>query len=66
MYRALTGAMRKSLVSSAHDCSDGGLAVALAECCFGADSGATVELDNLEKLRHWISGGPVCRRACEY
>jgi phosphoribosylformylglycinamidine synthase len=24
------------LIRSAHDCSDGGLAVALAECCFGA------------------------------
>ncbi len=44
MYRALTGAMREGLVASAHDCSDGGLAVALAECCFGSDSGATIDL----------------------
>ena len=26
-------AINKGLVSSAHDCSDGGLAIALAECC---------------------------------
>jgi phosphoribosylformylglycinamidine synthase II len=29
-------AIREGLVSSAHDCSDGGLAVALAECCFSS------------------------------
>ena len=45
MYRALTHAMSDSLVASAHDCSDGGLAVALAECCFGSDSGASIELN---------------------
>ena len=47
MYRALTTAMRQSLVRSAHDCSDGGLAPALTECCFGSDSGAEVDLDSL-------------------
>jgi phosphoribosylformylglycinamidine synthase len=34
------------LVRSAHDCSDGGLAVTLAECCFDTNGmGAEVELD---------------------
>jgi phosphoribosylformylglycinamidine synthase len=34
-----------SLVRSAHDCSDGGLAVALAECCFDtAGAGAEVSI----------------------
>ena len=47
MYKALTTAMRQSLVRSAHDCSDGGLAPALAECCFGADSGAEVDVTPL-------------------
>jgi len=42
-YRALTSAMTDGLVASAHDCSDGGLAVAVAECCFGSDSGATLD-----------------------
>jgi phosphoribosylformylglycinamidine synthase subunit PurL len=29
-------AIREGLICSAHDCSDGGLAVALAECCFSS------------------------------
>ena len=34
------------LIRSAHDCSDGGLAIAAAECCFGADDhGADVSID---------------------
>ena len=47
VYRALTSSMKSGLVSSAHDCSDGGLAVALAECCFGADSGASIDISPL-------------------
>ena len=36
------------LVRSAHDCSDGGLAVTLAECCFDTDSiGADVSIDGI-------------------
>ena len=57
MYRALTSAMADTLVSSAHDCSDGGLAVALAECCFGADTGARIDLaplwDDCDTLDKW-------------
>ena len=56
-YRALTAAMRDELVASAHDCSDGGLAVALAECCFGSDSGARVDISPIwadcENLDVW-------------
>jgi phosphoribosylformylglycinamidine synthase len=32
------------VVSSAHDCADGGIAVALAECCIAGGRGATVAL----------------------
>ena len=41
----------ESLVQSAHDCSDGGLAVTLAECCFASQTaqakplGATIRFD---------------------
>jgi phosphoribosylformylglycinamidine synthase len=36
------------LVKSAHDCADGGLAVALAECCFDtAPVGADVQIDSV-------------------
>ena len=45
--------IQEGLVQSAHDCSDGGLAVALAECCVSAPSekrGAVVKL-SLDSLR---------------
>ncbi len=47
LYRDLTAAMRQELVISAHDCSDGGFAVALAEACFGADSGCSVDISEV-------------------
>ncbi len=48
LYRALTSTMRKGLVASAHDCSDGGLATALVECCFGIDAGASIDISELQ------------------
>jgi phosphoribosylformylglycinamidine synthase len=49
VQRAVLLAAEEGMLQSAHDCSDGGLAVALAECCFsslGRESvGASVELD---------------------
>lgn len=35
----------EGLVRSAHDCSEGGLGVALAECCFAADASVGLEVD---------------------
>ena len=40
----LREAILKSFVVSSHDISDGGLAIALAECCILSDKGATIEL----------------------
>ncbi|MCP4583717.1 MAG: phosphoribosylformylglycinamidine synthase subunit PurL [candidate division Zixibacteria bacterium] len=37
---------KAELIDSAHDISDGGLAVALAECCFGYDIGAKISIDS--------------------
>ena len=47
VQRAVRDLIREALVKSAHDCSEGGLAVALAECCFNPDGplGADVDLD---------------------
>ena len=45
VYRALHRAIRRGLVRSCHDISDGGLWTALAECCLGGDRGARVSLD---------------------
>jgi len=45
--------IREGVVQSAHDCSDGGLSVALAECCISAPDirrGAVVQLP-LDALR---------------
>src|SRR5438477_1102189 len=40
--------IRLGLVRSAHDCSEGGLAVAMTECCFSPDGllGAEIDLEN--------------------
>jgi phosphoribosylformylglycinamidine synthase len=47
---AVQGAVRKAvragLLQSAHDCSEGGIAVALAECCIAGGIGARVVLDD--------------------
>ncbi len=37
-------AIREDLINSAHDCSEGGIAVALAECCVAGGIGADVHL----------------------
>ena len=43
-YRAMTAAIRRGLVQSCHDCSDGGLGVALAETGFAGGLGMRVDL----------------------
>ncbi len=44
-YRALEIAISRGLVRSCHDCSDGGLGVALAETAFAGDLGMVIDLD---------------------
>jgi phosphoribosylformylglycinamidine (FGAM) synthase-like enzyme len=44
---AVRAAVRTGALSSAHDVAEGGLAVALAECCLAGGLGARVELDAL-------------------
>ncbi|HSQ36798.1 MAG TPA: AIR synthase-related protein, partial [Acidimicrobiia bacterium] len=43
-YCSLSAATAGGLVASCHDLSDGGLAVALAESCFGGGLGARISL----------------------
>jgi phosphoribosylformylglycinamidine synthase subunit PurL len=45
VQNAVRDLIRAGLVKSAHDCSEGGLAVALAECCFNLDQLFGVEID---------------------
>jgi phosphoribosylformylglycinamidine synthase len=47
LYLALNKAMDLKLVASCHDCSDGGLGVALAESCFAGGLGMDVDLRNV-------------------
>lgn len=43
LQRSLLAAIQGGLVASAHDLSEGGLAVALAESCFGSGLGAEID-----------------------
>jgi phosphoribosylformylglycinamidine synthase len=45
VYRALFAAVQAAEVAAAHDLSEGGLAVALAEMCMGGRCGARIVLD---------------------
>lgn len=45
-YRLVAQAHRERLLVSCHDCSDGGLAVALAECALGGELGMDVAIPN--------------------
>jgi len=52
LNRALVEAIRQNLVKSAHDISDGGLAVALAESAVGGPSVLGVDIYSMRKLRN--------------
>jgi len=45
IQNAVRALIREGVVKSAHDCSEGGLAVALAECCFNPEKLFGVEID---------------------
>lgn len=52
VQRLTLAAIRRGLVKSAHDCADGGLAVAIAECCIAGEIGAQIELpEGVEEVR---------------
>jgi phosphoribosylformylglycinamidine synthase len=44
LQRLVIHAIRSGLVESAHDCAEGGLAVAVAECCFDTPYGARIDV----------------------
>ena len=49
-YETLSGLTAKGVISAAHDCSDGGLAVTLAEMAFGGGFGIEVDISVLAKM----------------
>jgi phosphoribosylformylglycinamidine synthase II len=56
---AVRGAVRAGDVSSAHDVAEGGVAVALAECCLAGGLGARLEVEPGTPPDEWLFGeGP--------
>ncbi len=54
LQETLLQMIKKGLINSAHDCSEGGLAVALAECCISHPTtkfGAVINLDSPPSVR---------------
>jgi phosphoribosylformylglycinamidine synthase II len=52
-YRALSTAIQSGLIQTAHDCSEGGVGVAVAEMCIGGRIGATIDLDGTGHENLW-------------
>ncbi|PIS04878.1 MAG: phosphoribosylformylglycinamidine synthase subunit PurL [Candidatus Buchananbacteria bacterium CG10_big_fil_rev_8_21_14_0_10_42_9] len=50
IFEKMHSAITQDIIQSAHDLSEGGLAVALAEMCFGGNKGAAVTIDNISEL----------------
>jgi phosphoribosylformylglycinamidine synthase len=63
LHAAVRGAVRGGTVTSAHDVAEGGVAVAIAECCLAGGLGARVDLAGLEPFAEGpgafvVSGAP--------
>ncbi len=52
-YRALSKAINSGVVKTAHDCSEGGVGVALAEMCIGGRIGAKIDIDGTGNTSIW-------------
>ncbi|MCA9968737.1 MAG: phosphoribosylformylglycinamidine synthase I, partial [Anaerolineales bacterium] len=57
-YRQLHRAMRAGLLQACHDCSEGGLAVTLAEMCLAGGLGAEVKLMSIPRDPYWAYAAP--------
>lgn len=49
LYRTMHKAIRSGFIRSAHDCSDGGFLVALAESCIGGMLGVNAEIESFHE-----------------
>jgi len=52
--KVVRGAIARSLLAGAHDCSEGGLALALTECCLAGDLGAAVSPEEGLPVHVWL------------
>jgi len=48
LQRVLVAGAASGVIRSAHDCAEGGLAVAVAECCFDSGLGAVVDINSVQ------------------
>jgi phosphoribosylformylglycinamidine synthase len=48
LQRFLVSGIAAGLIRSAHDCAEGGFAIALAECCFDAGLGVSADVSGVE------------------
>ena len=51
--KPLSTAIQAGLVRTAHDCSEGGVAVAVAEMCIGGRVGAEIDIDGTGESSDW-------------
>jgi phosphoribosylformylglycinamidine synthase II len=49
LYKDLHEAMQRGLIKSCHDCSEGGIAAAMAEMAFAGGLGASIQLENIPR-----------------
>ncbi len=56
VYKALHRTIKNKLIRSAHDISEGGLTVTVAEMCIGGRLGATLEFDDTDAMPHVLFG----------
>jgi phosphoribosylformylglycinamidine synthase len=61
LQKAIIEMIAAGAVKSAHDCSDGGLAVALSECAFKNNIGVTVDLNSPQPLQISLFGEAASR-----
>lgn len=59
--KLLLDLIQKGMVQSAHDCSEGGLAVTIAECCFDKSIGANINLKDSIRQDALLFGESQCR-----
>ncbi|MDP6870088.1 MAG: AIR synthase-related protein [Candidatus Poseidoniaceae archaeon] len=52
-YKSLTKAIQNGLIRTAHDCSEGGVAIAIAEMCIGGRCGAEIDIDGPGNADLW-------------
>jgi len=53
LQKVLVEGAANGLIRSAHDCAEGGLAVAVAECCFDSSLGVDVDVKSVGGLAAW-------------